>query len=102
MAYYQFDLTFVNLGALPEDADSIRVAAITFDAVSFQSIPASGDLTITLDTLGDPPFIPAEDLDPSDLVWFEVLVYSGGSVVVGAYMLGPYAAGDEGTEISGP
>ena len=109
MAYWQFDLTFTNLGALPAGAHSIDVYAIISGPprpgglAATADMPATGDLVLTTSTAapaGGNPF----ELPPEAKVWFEVAVLSESPLpeTLDVYLLGPYTVGDIGTEVPAP
>ncbi|WP_138436326.1 hypothetical protein [Marinobacter shengliensis] len=106
MAYYQFDLTFVNLAALPAGASLIDVGANFSDLSSltgYEMIQGSGDLTVTLDT-SQPQFGNPYEVDAGESIWFTVSVVAGTppSEFVAIYTIGPYLVGDVGTEVPAP
>jgi|SRR5690554_3710203 len=109
MAYWQFDLTFTNLGALPEGSAVILVRTFSstgFEAVHFRALPESESLTVSASTaepggtiIGNyPPF----ELIASDQVWFVVMLASSANTVPNLYSIGPYTVGDIGTEVPSP
>jgi len=106
MAYYQFDPTFVNLGSLPPAANEVRIIARA-EAVSGESMhyimaPFAGSVSVSFDTRNWEFYTPAFELSPADKVWFSVLIYDSSYSPLGVYVLGPYAAGDAGVEVSPP
>lgn len=111
MAYYQFDLKFVNLGALPAGAGEIYASALFSDGDAsvigeVGIVPASGDLTITIDTSA-PSFGSAFELASTDKVWFSIEVsteYTGPGTLeyLSSYTIGPYTVGAVGVEVPAP
>lgn len=102
MAYYQFDLTFVNLAALQASGGTLIVDSVPAPgsgASGSGTIPASGDLTVSVSTLNPDYGRPAFELDPSDEIWFLVFVYVN-NVTVHAKMIGPYLVGDIGSVVT--
>lgn len=103
MAYWQFDLTFVNLEALPAGADNLTVQGIfasPYDYVGVGlAVSPPGSLTASMNTIDDvyDPF----ELAPSEKVWFMVDVEASGQRVLST-LLGPYTVGDIGTEVPAP
>lgn len=109
MAYWQFDLKFVNLAALPAGAYSLGVYAMfsTGDERWFEAdVPATGDLSVTLSTAA-PPYNSPFELSSEDKAWFQVtvlteFVFPGPQEYLSIYQLGPYTVGDIGTEVPAP
>lgn len=109
MAYWQFDLTFTNLGALPAGSSGVLVNTLSStgsDALHFGILSGPGDLTIGASTaapggsaLG--PF-PAFELSASDQVWFTVMLADGSNTMTNLHSIGPYTVGDVGTEVPAP
>jgi len=107
MAYWEFDLTFTNLGALPEGSLVLVVRAMSstgFEAVRFEMLSGSESLTLIPSTadpggtiLGD---LPTFELDASDEVWFTVMLSNGSNTMTNLYSIGPYTVGDVGTEVA--
>lgn len=111
MAYWQFDLTFVNLAALPAGAHSIVVYAMisvsSSGGLSFGAdVPATGNLDFTTSTAA-PEYGNPFELPPEAKVWFEVSVMNDVAPpnppeTLGIYLLGPYTVGEIGTEVPAP
>jgi len=106
MAYWQFDLTFTNLGALPAGAGAIGIYTILSgppwpgNLSSGAPLPATGDLDFTLSTLS-PSYGDPFELPPETKVWFEVTVLTEAASqgeTLDAYLIGPYTVGEVGTE----
>lgn len=108
MAYWQFDLTFVNLGALPEGAHAIdfflqssRPVGGSLGAAG--DIPATGNLDLTASTTA-PDYGSPFELSSEDKAWFAVTVLDSAypPETLASYLLGPYTVGDVGTEVPAP
>lgn len=112
MAYYQFDLNLTNFAALPADADELEIKFIfsetTYNAYRVFAPPFPASQSITLDTRDPDPeaqFSPAFELSATAEIWIEMTAYKndgGDYLPIWLYALGPYIAGDEGTEVPPP
>lgn len=113
MAYYQFDLTFTNLGALPASTYDWGVRFFFSDSTEtvtrYFEGPFPASQAITVDTRNaepdspNPP--PAFELSASAYMWVEMQAYrmeGGDFFTVLLHTLGPYTVGDVGTEVPPP
>ena|SRR5690554_3584498 len=111
MAYWQFDLTFTNLGALPEEAHAIAIYGLfsiqgSSNISTGNLVPATGDLVLTANT-AEPDYGSPFEVAPETKVWFEVTVMDGTEPpnppeLLAVYLIGPYTVGDIGTEVPAP
>jgi hypothetical protein len=113
MAYYQFDLTFINLEDLPPGSFAISVQLKIGVAgigpnknAAYDDLPTSGDYSLSYSTAGPPSGDPFQ-LDATDQMWIVAEIYSeytgpDTDQLLVHHALGPYSAGDIGTVVAAP
>jgi|SRR5690554_4196130 len=99
MAYWQFDLTFVNLGALPAGSEVLAIQAVFENSQHFitgqSAFSPPGSVSVPMSTTNGQNG--SFELDYSAKVWFMVTVIANNQRAL-ATTLGPSTVGDIGTE----
>lgn len=115
MAYYKFDLDFINTQSWSSGADYIDMD-VWFESMDGgfyedREGPFNSTESFSFDTsVGDPggDWPPPFEIQPEERVWVTIRLWKEVSQdpykqnIVGAYALGPYIASEIGTEVPAP